>query len=60
MGRLTPMLPDTITLYQKNIEARSHDEESLKRNVFETLVHEIGHYFGMNEREIRAAMKNFG
>ncbi len=49
-----PVMPDTITLYQKNIESISHDESSLAHNVFTTLVHELGHYFGMTEEEIRA------
>jgi predicted Zn-dependent protease with MMP-like domain len=55
----SPTAPDTITLYQKNIEAVSKTEEDVERRIAEVLFHEIGHYFGMNEREIRAAMKHF-
>lgn len=51
----SPVVPDTISLYQKNIEHRSRTEEELVRNVRETLMHEIGHYFGMTEEEIRSA-----
>ncbi len=50
-----PTVPDTITLYRANIESISHDRDSLVKNIRETLMHEIGHYFGMSEEEIRAA-----
>jgi len=49
------VVPDTISLYQKNIERQSRNDEELERNVRETLIHEIGHYFGMTEEEIRTA-----
>ena len=49
-----PVMPDTITLFQKNLESISRDAASLEHNVFTTLVHELGHYFGMGEDEIRA------
>ncbi|HMD14253.1 MAG TPA: metallopeptidase family protein [Bacteroidota bacterium] len=51
----SPVVPDTISLYQKNIERRSRTDDELERNVRETLIHEIGHYFGMTEEEIRSA-----
>ncbi len=54
-----PTVPDKITLYQKNIEAVCRTEEEVERRIVEVLFHEIGHYFGMNEREVRAAMKGF-
>lgn len=46
-------LPDRIILYQKNIEAVSTGEEDVRHQVRETLLHEIGHYFGLSERELR-------
>ncbi len=51
--------PDKITLYQKNIEAVCRNDAEVESRILEVLYHEIGHYFGMNEKEIRAAMKNF-
>jgi predicted Zn-dependent protease with MMP-like domain len=48
-------LPDSITLFQKNIEAQSNDEEQVSSLIREVLIHEIGHYFGMSEEEIRNA-----
>lgn len=54
-----PVVPDTITLYQKNIEAACRDEDEIERRIVEVLFHELGHYFGMNERQIRQAMRKY-
>lgn len=50
-----PVIPDTITLYQLNLEDLAAQEGDLRRHIRETLIHEIGHYFGMSEAEIRRA-----
>ena len=55
-----PTLPDRIYLYQKNIEAICRSRADVKRQVYATLYHELGHYFGMNESEIRQAMDEDG
>jgi predicted Zn-dependent protease with MMP-like domain len=55
----SPTVPDKISLYQKNIEASCTSEDEVMRKIVEVLFHEIGHYFGMNEKEIRSAMKEF-
>jgi len=52
----TPTLPDRITLYQGNIELLCQDEREMEAKIYEVLFHEIGHYFGMSEDEIRKAM----
>lgn len=49
-----PVVPDTITLFQHNIESASAKGQ-VRRKIREVLIHEIGHYFGMNEEEIRLA-----
>ncbi len=46
------MLPDKITLFQQPIEANSRSEEDIVVAIGETLIHEIGHYFGLSEEEI--------
>lgn len=51
--------PDKITLYQKNIERVSRTEAEVERRIVEVLFHELGHYFGMDERQIRHAMRHF-
>jgi predicted Zn-dependent protease with MMP-like domain len=46
-------LPDCITLYQKSIEEDcDDDEDEIVVAIGETLIHELGHYFGMSEDEI--------
>jgi predicted Zn-dependent protease with MMP-like domain len=46
-------LPDRITLYQRIIEEDCDgDEDEVRAVIGETLIHEVGHYFGMSEDEI--------
>jgi predicted Zn-dependent protease with MMP-like domain len=45
-------LPDKITLFQRVIEDESEDEDDMVVAIGETLIHEVGHYFGMSEEEI--------
>jgi predicted Zn-dependent protease with MMP-like domain len=52
-------LPDRITLYQSPLEADSTDQENLTVAIGETLIHEIGHYFGLSEEEIEAIEARF-
>ena len=48
-----PTMPGQIFLYQKNIEAVSRSEEEIGKQIEKTLKHEIGHYFGLTERDLR-------
>jgi len=45
--------PDHIFLYQRNIEAISRSEADIRRQIRATLLHEVGHYFGLSEEELR-------
>jgi predicted Zn-dependent protease with MMP-like domain len=45
-------LPDRITIYQRPIEEDCEDEEEMRAVIGETLIHEVGHYFGLSEEEI--------
>ena len=45
--------PDHIFLYQKNIEAVCSTEAQIVQQIRDTLLHEIGHYFGLSEEELR-------
>jgi len=47
-------LPDHITLYQGPIEDGSDTEDDVIVAIGETLIHEVGHYFGMSEEELEA------
>jgi predicted Zn-dependent protease with MMP-like domain len=52
-------LPDKITLFQRVIEDESQDEDDLIVAIGETLIHEIGHYFGLSEEEIEAIEERY-
>src|SRR5207249_1688495 len=45
-------LPERIVLYQRNHENVAADERELEREARETMRHEIGHHFGMEEDEL--------
>jgi len=45
--------PDYIVLYQKNIEAVCSTENEVREQVRRTVIHELGHYFGMDENQLR-------
>ncbi len=45
-------LPDSIILYQKNIEAACESEDQLMEEIRLTLIHEVGHYLGMSEEQL--------
>ena len=43
------VLPDVITIYQGPIEEDAADEAEMGEIVRETVVHELGHYFGLDD-----------
>jgi predicted Zn-dependent protease with MMP-like domain len=45
-------LPDVITLFQRPIEEDCEDEDEIRAVIGETLIHEVGNYFGLSEEEI--------
>jgi len=45
-------LPDRVTLFRKPIEEDSEDDDEVRAVIGETLIHEVGHYFGLSEAEI--------
>ena len=44
--------PAVIYIFQDNIERVSQTEEQLVQQVRTTVLHEIGHHFGMSEDEL--------
>ena len=46
-------LPDKIILFQKNIETICDTENELLAQIRATLIHEVGHYFGLLEEDLR-------
>ena len=45
--------PDRITIYQGPHERAARTPQALRDLVAETVFHEIGHYFGMDEAQVR-------
>jgi len=45
-------MPDAIYLFQEDIEEVSDSEAELKKEVRITVLHEIGHHFGLNEDDL--------
>jgi predicted Zn-dependent protease with MMP-like domain len=48
-----PTGPDHIVLYQKNIEAVCSSEDEVHEQIRLTVIHELGHYFGMDEEQLK-------
>ncbi|MBI2485776.1 MAG: metallopeptidase family protein [Deltaproteobacteria bacterium] len=48
--------PDKIVLFQRNIERMCRSEKEVKEKVYEVLLHEVGHYFGLSDKEIYELM----
>jgi predicted Zn-dependent protease with MMP-like domain len=46
-------LPDRVLIFQGPHERDAEDEDDLVVAIGETLIHEIGHYFGLSEEEIQ-------
>jgi predicted Zn-dependent protease with MMP-like domain len=46
------MLPDKISIYRIPLEASFPDAEELRDEIRVTMLHELGHYFGLDEDRI--------
>lgn len=47
-------LPDCISIFKGPHERLSDDRDTAMREIRRTVVHEVGHHFGMNEEQIAA------
>ena len=48
-GDMAGSLPDRITIFRLPLEHEFEDPESLEREIRITVLHELGHYFGLDE-----------
>lgn len=56
-----PTMPDTITIYQKPIEEEAGENpKRICELVHETVWHEVAHYLGLDEDEVRKREKERG
>lgn len=51
-GSELPQLPDLIYLFQRPIERRCSTPQEVVEEVRVTLLHEVGHYFGLEEEDL--------
>jgi len=47
------VLPDKITLFQNPIELICETREEVNEKVREVMIHEVGHYFGLDDDRLR-------
>lgn len=47
-----PYMPAKISIYRRPLERSFPDREDLEREIRITVLHELGHYFGLDEDEI--------
>ncbi|OLC40682.1 MAG: hypothetical protein AUH43_25895 [Acidobacteria bacterium 13_1_40CM_65_14] len=52
-------LPDRVLIFQGPHERETEDEDDLIVCIGETLIHEIGHYFGLSEEEIEEIEEHY-
>ena len=45
-------LPDVIYVFQEDVEEVCESETDLVREVRTTVLHELGHHFGMDEEDL--------
>ena len=51
------VLPDKITLFQIPIESICQTKEEVNEKVREVIIHEVGHYFGLDDKRLRELEK---
>jgi len=52
------VLPDKITLFQTPIESMCQTKEEIEEKVREVVIHEVGHYFGLDDEKLRELEKS--
>lgn len=52
------VMPDRITIFKKALLRRGGSDTVIKNNVKRVVIHEIGHYFGLSEHELRSIERN--
>ena len=51
-GDMAGVLPDTISIYRIPLEESFPDPGELREEIRITVLHELGHYFGLDEEQI--------
>ncbi len=51
-SRYGMVLPDTITIFQDNVEAVCRSDAEIREEVRKTVLHEIAHHFGIDDERL--------
>jgi len=51
---MLPEMPDRIVLYQDNLELACETKEEIIHEIRVTVLHEVGHHFGLDEDDLEA------
>ena len=54
------VLPDTIHIYQGPIEEDCEDPEDMADLVLDVVIHEVGHYFGLDDDTMEGIERDVG
>jgi len=52
-GSYSGVLPDKITIFKNSIEKVARSDEEIRAQVRATVIHEVGHHFGLSEEDLR-------
>ena len=52
-GSYSGVLPDKITIFKNSIEKVARSDEEIRAQVRATVIHEIGHHFGLLDEDLR-------
>lgn len=47
-----PLMPDKISIYKEPILHLSVDREEIKKQIKKTVLHELGHHFGLSDEDL--------
>jgi len=56
-GAVHSIVPDVITIFRQPMTRIFTIESELKKQIFETVWHEVAHYFGLDHQQINNAKK---
>ncbi len=51
-GNYYSNIPDKITIFKNSIEKIAKSDDEIKAQVRQTVIHEIGHHFGLSDEEL--------
>jgi predicted Zn-dependent protease with MMP-like domain len=57
-GNTLQLPPDVITIFRRPMVDIFTEPDTLKKQIYETLWHEVAHFFGLNHSQIHKAKRN--